>query len=179
MPQRLLFVRAINVGGATMPMAAFRDLLAELGATGVATLIASGNAVVDIDGDPAAFDRRVEAGMRERFGFDREVISRDVAEVAAALAEHPLPVEDLARSYVCFLDRRPTAAAIETAGSVPTGADRWVVGERDLHLRFDAGAGNAELDLARLLKALGVVGTARNLRTVERVIDLAKRSTER
>ena len=100
MPQRLLFVRAVNVGGARMPMAEFRELLASLGGTRAATLIASGNAVVEVEGDAAAFDRAVEAGMRDRFGFDREVISRTAAEVSASLAEHPLPVEDAARSYV-------------------------------------------------------------------------------
>ena len=56
---------------------------------------------------------------------------------------------------------------------MPTGADRWALGEHDLHLRFEAGAGTAELDLTRLLKALGVIGTARNLRTVDRMIQLA------
>lgn len=179
MPQRILFVRAVNVGGAAMPMAEFRALLGDLGATRVATLIASGNAVVEIDGDPAAFDRRVEVAMRERFGFAREVISRDLSELSTALAEHPLPVDDVARSYVCFVDRRPTDAAIAAAATVPTGGDRWAVGERDLHLRFDAGAGSAQLDLGRLLAALGVIGTARNLRTVGRVVDLAHRSTDR
>ena len=183
MVQRILFVRAVNVGGASMPMAEFRTLLTDLGATSAVTLIASGNAVIEIDmptsGSTAEFDRRVEAGITDRFGFTREVISRSVSEVAQARTEHPLAVADPARSYVCFLGSAPTDAAIETARMLPTGNDAWAMGARDLHLRYAAGAGSAELDLNRLLKALDVVGTARNLRTVDRIHTLALSSTNR
>ena len=183
MVQRILFVRAVNVGGATMPMAEFRTLLTDLGATSAVTLIASGNAVIEIDmptsGSTAEFDRRVEAGITDRFGFTREVISRSVSEVAAARTEHPLAVADLARSYVCFLGGVPTAEAIDAARLIPTGDDEWSLGGRDLHVRYAAGAGRADLDLNRLLRALGVVGTARNLRTVDRIHTLALSSTNR
>lgn len=45
----------------------------------------------------------------------------------------------------------------------------------DLHVRYAHGAGGAELDVARLLRTLGVVGTARNLCTVDALLALLDR----
>lgn len=173
MATRILFVRAVNVGGATLPMAEFRELLASLGATDVRTYIASGNAVADIPGDPDAFDRGVEKAIQERYGYAREVMSRTADELRAALAVHPFDVVDEKWSYVSFLAGEPTAAAIEAAGAVKTGEDRWQVIGRELHLRYENGAGRSVLNQESLTKKLGVPATARNLRTVRALIDLA------
>ena len=44
---------------------------------------------------------------------------------------------------------------------------------RELHLRFADGMGHATLDVDKLHRRLGVAGTARNLRTVRALVDLA------
>jgi uncharacterized protein (DUF1697 family) len=170
---RILLVRAVNVGGVKLPMAEFRSLLAELGASDVRTYVASGNAVLDVPGEPDEFDRAVEAAMEQRFGFRREVMSREPEEVRAALAAHPFEVVDAARSYVTFLSGAPTPAAIDSAADVVAGADEWRVVGRDLHVRFEEGAGRATLDVNALYRRLGVAGTARNLRTVTALVRLA------
>jgi uncharacterized protein (DUF1697 family) len=172
--QRILLIRAVNVGGASLPMAEFRELLTSLGAAEVRTHIASGNAVVTIEGDADAFDRAVEKVIQERFGYFRECISRDRAELEAALAAHPFEVLDPKFSYVNFLAAAPTVAALDRARSYPTGEDRWDVIGRDQHIRYAAGAGRPQLKVASVAKALGVPGTARNLNTVRALIDLAR-----
>lgn len=173
MAQRILFVRAVNVGGASLPMAEFRDLLAGLGANGVRTYIASGNAIVEIEGDPDAFDRRVEKAIQERYGYFREVMSRTAGEVRAALDAHPFEVIDDRFSYVSFLLAEPTSEAIEAAAGVRAGDDLWQVVGRELHLRYANGAGQATLSQEALTTQLGVPATARNLRTVRTLIELA------
>lgn len=175
MATRILLVRAVNVGGATLPMADLRSLLTDLGGDQVRTYIASGNAVLDVPGDPDAFDRAVEDAIERSFGFRRDVVSRTPPEVAAALAAHPFEVEDPRFSYVSFLVAAPTADGLAAAGDVATGKDRWQVLGRELHLRFADGMGRATLDADRLHRRLGVAGTARNLRTVQALVDLAAR----
>lgn len=175
MSTRIILVRAVNVGGATLPMAQFRAMLTELGATEVRTYIASGNAVVDLEGDPVAFDRAVEAAIHDRFGFSREVLSRTPAQLRESLAAHPFEVVDAARSYIAFLSATPESNTVDAAADLPTGPDRWALSGRELHLCFADGMGRATLNLDRLLKTLGVAGTARNLRTVQALIDLADR----
>lgn len=162
--------RAVNVGGtAKLPMAELRALAADLGATEVQTYIASGNLIATAPGDPLAFARNLEDQVETRFGFRREVIVRDAAALRAARDAHPFVIVDPAFSYLVPLSGTPDS---RTAADVPRGADEWALVGDDLHVRYANGAGRAELDLTRLLRALGVVGTARNLRTVDALLSL-------
>jgi len=173
MATRLLFIRAVNVGGATLPMADFRELLAGLGASAVRTYIASGNAIIDVDGDPDAFDRAVERAVEQRFGYFRDVISRTPAQVSAALAAHPFEVLDVRYSYIAMLTGEPSAEAVAAASSVATGDDVWQVIGRELHIRYARGAGQPDMNTDAVLRRLGVAATARNLRTIDKVLALA------
>ncbi len=113
MATRIVLLRAVNVGGATLPMADLRAIATDLGATDVRTYIASGNLVADVPGDPAMFDRALEQAVEQRFGFFREAISRTPAQVRSALDAHPFEVIEAKYSYVTFLTDEPTADAIE------------------------------------------------------------------
>lgn len=173
MSRRLLFLRAVNVGGAQLPMAELRRLAEELGATQVSTYIASGNLLcVPPAGDPAAFDRAIEKAVEQQFGFFREVISRSREDVGTALAAHPFEVVEPKFSYLSFLSAVPSAAGIEAAAAVPTHDDQWQVIGSELHIRYAAGAGKAYLDDKKLYRKFGVVGTSRNLNTVRKLLDL-------
>lgn len=175
MNRRVLLIRAINVGGtAKLPMAELRELLGGLGATDVETSIASGNVVLSVPGDPAAFDRAVERAIEARYGWWRDVISRSPQEVRAALAVHPFEVIEPKYSYVSFLVGAPTPAAVASALELRTGDDRWQVIGDELHLRYAAGAGQPQLNADALHRRLGVAGTARNLTTVEKLIALSR-----
>lgn len=172
--RRIVLIRAVNLGGTgKLPMAEWRELAESLGARDVSTYIASGNMVCTPPKDSDAFDRAMERAIKQRYGFFREVISRSRDEVSAALKAHPFKVIEPKYSYVTFLTGAPTAAAIAKAGLLETGDDRWQVIGRELHLRYAGGAGRAQLKDAALGRALGVAGTARNLNTVRKLIELA------
>lgn len=176
MPVRVILFRAVNVGGAKLPMAQLRSLAEELGATRVSTYIASGNLLCEPPGEPgdsAEFDRALEKAVEARFGFFREVVSRTHTELAEALAAYPFEVVEPRFSYVTFLSATPAPAAVEQASTLPTGDDRWAVIGPHLHLRYADGAGREQMRTTAVLKALGVVGTARNLRTVQTLVDLS------
>ncbi|GAA2084575.1 DUF1697 domain-containing protein [Aeromicrobium tamlense] len=168
-----MLLRAVNVGGAKLPMAELREVAEGLGARDVSTYIASGNLLVDVE-DPAAFDRALEQAVEERFGFFREAISRSPAELRAALEAHPFEVVEKRFSYVTFLAAEPTAAAIAKARTFETRDDRWEVIGRELHIRYADGAGRPQMKDASIGRALAVPGTARNLNTVEKLIGLTE-----
>lgn len=171
---RIVLVRAVNVGGtAKLPMAQWRALAESLGATRVRTYITSGNMVCAPEGDPEAFDRALEAAVERQLGFFREVISRSVQQVSAALAAHPFEELDPRFSYITFLAGEPTAEAVAKAQNFETGADEWRVIGQEMHIRYAEGAGRAQMKDAAIGRALGVPGTARNLNTVRRLITLA------
>jgi len=174
MTVRIVLLRAVNVGGrAKLPMADLRAIAADLGATDPRTYIASGNLVADVPGDGDTFDRALEKAVEKRFGFFREVISRTPEQVRAALDAHPFEVLEPKYSYVSFLLTAPTPAAIEKAEAVETHDDRWQVIGTELHLRYANGAGRPQMKADAIGRALGTPGTARNLTTVRKLIDLA------
>lgn len=171
MATHAFLLRAINVGGtAKLPMADLRAMAADLGATDISTYIASGNLLATPPGDALAFARALESAIESQFGFFREVIVRDAAAVRQARDAHPFAVANPAFSYVIFLDSAPRDDRIEAARRIPTGGDEWQVEGADLHLRYENGAGRPELNTDALLRALGAVGTARNLRSVDALI---------
>lgn len=172
MAARIIFLRAVNVGGASLPMGELREIAEGLGASRVATYIASGNLICE-PRDPETFDACLEEVIKQRYGFFREAISRSPEQVARALAEHPFDVVDPTRSYISFCRAAPEVADVEAARRYPTGDDRWEVIGEDLHIRYSQGAGRPEMPVPSILKALRVPTTARNLRTVRKVLELS------
>lgn len=174
MPIRIVLLRAVNVGGtAKLPMADLRTVATDLGATDVRTYIASGNLLADVPGDPATFDRALEQAVEARFGFFRDVVSRSPEQVAAALAAHPFEVVEPKFSYISFLTGPGDAGAIEAARTIETHDDRWDVIGSDLHIRYAQGAGRPQMKVESVMRTLGVAGTARNLTTVGKLVELA------
>ena len=171
--RRIVLLRAINVGGtAKLPMADLRSIAGSLGATQVRTYIASGNLLCEIDSDSDIFDRQLEAAIFERFGFFRDVISRSREDVAAALAVHPFEVVEPASSYITFLASTPTREAVARASAIPTGSDLWQVIGQEQHIRYAISASQPQMKTDAVVRALGVAGTARNLRTVRTLLAL-------
>ena len=172
MTVRVFLLRAVNVGGAKLPMAELREIATDLGATDVSTYIASGNLIATPPKGLDAFERGLEQAIEKRYGFFREVISRTRAELEKALDAHPFEVVQPKYSYVSFMAKPPTKAAITKARTVETGDDVWEVVGRDLHIRYADGAGHEQMRTSTILKALGEPATARNLNTVEKLIGL-------
>ena len=173
MAQRVVFIRAVNVGGATLPMAELREIAADLGATDVSTYIASGNLLCTPPGKPSEFDRALEAAIKARYGFFREVISRTPAQLQTALDKHPFEIVEARFSYVYFLTAKPEAKAAKAFHAIDFKGDEVKVIGEDLHIRYHDGAGRSDLDAKAIAKALGVQGTGRNLNSVRKLIELA------
>jgi uncharacterized protein (DUF1697 family) len=169
----IVLLRAVNVGGAKLPMAELRDLATDLGATEVSTFIASGNLICEPPKDVQAFGTALEKAIEKKFGFFRECIIRTPAELAKARKNFPFDVDDPKNGHIVFLLDRPTKAAIAKAREHETGADRWEVIGREMHIRYDHGAGRSDMNGPAIGKALGVAGTSRNLRSVDKLIELA------
>jgi uncharacterized protein (DUF1697 family) len=169
----VVLLRAVNVGGAKLPMAELRELASELGATDVSTFIASGNLICTPPKDVKAFGVALEKRIEKAYGFYRECIIRTPAELKKARDNYPFEVDDPKNGHIVFLLDKPTKAAVEKARGIETGADRWEAVGREWHIRYDHGSGRSDMKTAAIGKALGVPGTSRNLRTVEKLIELA------
>ncbi len=175
MSRSVLLLRAVNVGGKNrVPMARLRELVAERTTLGeVETYIASGNIICEAPADAAAACAEVRALIVEEFDVDTPVIARTHDDLVESLAQHPFPDGAEKLVHAMFLEAAPVEGAIEalTARLVP--GERLALVGNDLWISYsDDGVHATKLTKAVLDRALGVAGTARNLRTTRTLAGL-------
>lgn len=162
--------RGINVGKAKrLAMADLKALLAELGATNVATLLNSGNAVFDTRKKLTA--DRIRTAVRERLGVDAAVILKTADEWAAIAASQPIAAADDASRLLVVVTADP-AALQALAGLATAGEERLVITAHAAYLWCAHGILDSQAGVA-LLKRLGETGTTRNWATVGKLQALA------
>ena len=173
MTTHVALLRGINVGTAKrVAMPALRDLAARLGYADVATHINSGNLLLSTGEDPATLRRRMERGIEETFGLHADVVVRTAEELAAALAACPFPDDDPGRVAVAFLAAAAPPGMVERLAAVAAEDEPFVVDGREVHVRYGHGQAGSKLAVA-LSGKLGVPATVRNLRTLEKLVELA------
>ncbi|MFD1860227.1 DUF1697 domain-containing protein [Aeromicrobium camelliae] len=173
MAERVVLLRAVNVGGAKLPMERLRAIADELGARDVSTYIASGNLLCTPPGDPADFDRALEARIEAELGFFREAISRTPDELRQALDAYPFEVLEPKLAHIYFLAATPSPEAVADLAARDLGPDLARVIGRDLHVRFADGVASSPLTAPFVARVLGTPGTARNLRTIAALVEKA------
>lgn len=174
MSRSVLLLRAVNVGGrARVPMAELRALLApELGE--VSTYIASGNILCEHPSEPDAARTRVRELIAAEFGVDTPVILRTHTALVQAAAEHPFPDASEKMLHAMFLEAPAAPGAVEALQQRLTPGERMALIGDDLWIDYgEGGVQNTRLTKAVLDRALGVAGTARNLRTVRKLVELS------
>jgi uncharacterized protein (DUF1697 family) len=171
------FLRGINVGGNNLlPMAALKGLYAELGFEQVHTLLQSGNAVF-VAGKSSKLEQRIVRAIEARFAFRPRVMLRSPDELRQAASHNPFPKQaqsEPQRVLVHFLERAPAKGALEKLRAAHQGPERFELRYHTLYVYFPEGAGKSKLTPARMDKALGVQGTARNWNTLTKLIALAE-----
>ena len=158
--------RGINVGKAKrLAMSDLKALLTELGATNVATLLNSGNAVFDVKKQFRA--DKIRAAVAETLGVDAAVILKTAAEWATIAAANPISeADDPSRLLVAI---PADAAALQAAaGIMADGGERFVVTAHAAYLWCGNGILQSKAAVL-LLKKLGEAGTTRNWSTVQKL----------
>lgn len=175
MSRSVLLLRAVNVSGRNrVPMARLREVVAaETELDEVSTYIASGNIVCATPPDPAAACATVRAVIAAEFGVDTPVILRTHAQLAASEAAQPFPEGDLKLVHAMFLEAPPVAGALDALHDRLAPGERLALVGNDLWIDYaPGGVHTTKLTTSVLDRALGVAGTARNLRTVRTLIAL-------
>ncbi|QAY69628.1 DUF1697 domain-containing protein [Xylanimonas protaetiae] len=166
----VVLLRAVNVGGTgKLPMADLRRLAEDAGFTGVETYIASGNLVVESDDGEAAVGRALEEALEAYAGKPVGVLVRTPDEVRRVLEANPFPDAAGNRMAVVFLPGAPPPDVLDTVRRADDG-EEVRPGERALYVHYPNGMGRSKLVVPAAAK-----GTARNLNTVARLVELCDR----
>ena len=98
------FLRGVNVGGVNLKMADVASALNDAGFSEVRTVLASGNVLLESGSGVAAVRKKVEAALRERFGYEAWVLAYDIDSVRTIDEAYPFEREvDGYQSYVTFV----------------------------------------------------------------------------
>jgi uncharacterized protein (DUF1697 family) len=166
---------SINVGGNQLKMAELRAALEDEGFADVATVVASGNVLFDhAKAADAKLEEWIAKIVKDRFGIGTFAAVRSKAELEAALAESPFAGKGEDKYvHVHFLTGQPDKAAFAklTEDHKGRGNERIAGGTRALHVDYVDGAGNSKLTGDFIARRLGCKGTARNVRSIRRIVE--------
>lgn len=176
-------LRGVNVGGHNrIKMDALRALYESLKLEEPRTYVQSGNVIFrckdkDKDKNLFALARKIQDGIGKEFGFRPEVILRTVDELRQAVAANPFAKRrDLepGKLLITFLAAEPGPDAQTALRSLKDYPEELHLKDRELYVYFPAGAGKSKLPWSSVEKLFKVTGTARNLNSVTKMLEIAE-----
>jgi uncharacterized protein (DUF1697 family) len=171
-------LRGINVGGkAIIPMPELKSLFASLELEDVTTYIQSGNVVFSSStGDAQALAVAIEERIDEAFGLGTTVLVRTPVDLAEIAESNPYLRRgaDLSKLHVVFLSAPPEADAVAELEPARSPPDEFVVRGREIYLHLPNGAGRSKLTVDYFETRLGGRATARNWKTVTKLLELTQ-----
>ena len=167
MPAYIALLRAVNVGGTgKLPMTELKAMCAAEGFTKIETYIASGNVVFAAKQSASKVKAALEKRLQAYAGKPVGVIVRTPDEMAAILKSNPFPRSAPNWTVVIFLDDPPPADALD---HITGRKDEEVrLGKREIYVAYGAGMGRSRLKIPAAKK-----GTARNINTIAKLVELA------
>lgn len=172
----VLLLRGVNVGGHNkLPMSELRTALSELGLSGVATYIQSGNAVFAADCDRDTLQQKIATAIEARFGMTPDILLLRADALRTAIAENPFPEaeKDPKTLHLCFLSDGVDQAALDGLAAIATAGEAFHLIDRIFYLHTPNGYGRSKLADA-VQRQINVPLTARNLRSCRAILSLAE-----
>lgn len=163
----IAFIRAVNVGGTgKLPMATLKDMCKAIGFTDVQTYIASGNLVFTSGDSKKQVTEALETELRDYASKEVGVIIRTATELKKVLEKNPFADKKPNHTVVLFLDKKP----LDNVFDQITGQadEELVLGGREIYIHYGSGMGSSKLKLPAQK-----IGTARNINTVTKMIELS------
>jgi uncharacterized protein (DUF1697 family) len=166
-PVYVALLRAVNVGGTgKLPMSDLKAMCVDAGFSGVRTYIASGNVVFTSALKAHQARSRLEQRLQAFAGKPVGVIIRTAAEMADVLKANPFPKAPPNRTVAIFLDKAPPA---DSLASISGHKDEELsLGDREIYVHYGDGMANSKLKIPAAR-----AGTARNMNTIAKLVELA------
>ncbi len=169
-------LRGINVGGKNkVKMETLRELCAALDFENVKTYINSGNVIFGTKKtDDKKLAEKLGEAIEKEFGLKIKVIVRTIAEIEYIIANNPFAGEfendkDL---HVFFLDEEMSAEKAELLLSNNNENETYFVRNREIFCLLKVSVLDSLMGKDYIAKKLKVSSTARNWRTVNKILEL-------
>jgi uncharacterized protein (DUF1697 family) len=176
MATQIVLLRGVNLGARRrVRMEALRELLTGHGYGNVRTYVQSGNVVLDSSAKPKQLEGTLERQLAAGLGFEVDVFVRTRTELAKVLERNPLAATatDPSRYLVTFLREAPTVKVISQLRAIDLAPEQLTVSGREIYSWHPHGVGRSELAKRLSERSLGMTATARNWKTIEKLLALA------
>lgn len=177
MPTFVALLRSINAGGFnTLTSKDFVTLLENLELTNIKTYIQTGNAIFQTTAkDAKQLPTKIQTAIKEHHGFAPEAIVLSLSELESAIAQNPYPKadDDPKSLHLIFLKSKPKNPDLDTLGKIKKESEAFKLSEKVFYFYAPEGVGRSKA-AAKIEKCLGVSGTARNWRTVNKLLEMAR-----
>jgi uncharacterized protein (DUF1697 family) len=172
----IALLRGINVGGkSALPMKELIAIFERLGVSNVKTYLQSGNVVFQSGSkDISSFSKKLGTAIRERCGFEPQILLIGLAEFEKAIANNPFPAaESEPRSlHLGFLASAPKNPDLKKIESLKKDSEQFCLIGKIFYLYAPEGVGRSKL-AASSEKLLGVPMSDRNWNTVCKLKEIA------
>ena len=172
----IALLRGINVGGRNkLPMTDLRALFEGAGCEDIRTYIQSGNVVFRAaPGLARGIPERIGRAIEAAYGLRVPVTTRTAAELRAMAEGNPFLAEaDPKCLHVAFLADEPEPERLAALDPDRSPPDEWRVVGREIYLHLPNGMGRTKITNAWLDRTLGTMSTARNWRTVLKLVEMS------
>jgi len=157
-------LRGINLGAKNkVDMKSLKALFEDMGYENVRTYIQTGNVIFDNE----TYDvQQMENSLRDTYGFDIPVVVRS-KEKLEEIQQHPIFLKD--QVYVMFLAQEITDEQQDLLDSL-VDDDFVVLNKRNLIISLSKNYHQTKFTNTFFEKKLGMVSTARNQNTVNKIV---------
>lgn len=180
MSRYISILRGINVGGhKKILMADLKALLVNQGFENVVTYIQSGNIIIDSHiTDSNKVKQKLESIIEKRFGFQVPVIVRKQEQLQNVINNDPFSeidkIEMGSKLHVFFLSGTPAPEnreqLLDYVQQIP---EQLVINKNHIYVYYPNGAGRSKLTINIIEKKLSVQATARNWKTIQKLLELS------
>lgn len=169
MTTQIALLRGINVGGNNIiPMSKLREMCIILGLTEVRTYIQSGNIVFKSDLNEHEVCAKLEKSLETELGKHISVLIRSAEELESVLSKNPFSGFNPAQVGISFFTQLFPENYLNDF--VNPGPEEIVVSGREIYIHYPNGMGQSKLKLPKLPEQ----GTARNLNTVAKLVEMSR-----
>lgn len=166
----IALIRGINVGGRNkVPMRDLIKLMEGNGFSNVRTYIQSGNVVFD---KSAQSGDKISDLIEKGFGFRPAVFILSAEDLKIAAMNNPYDPDQGKAVHFFFCDSVPDKVDYELLETLRTGSEEYKLVDKVFYLHAPDGIGRSKLaeKMDRAFK--GVTMTARNLNTINKLLDM-------
>lgn len=173
----IALLRGINVSGQKkILMLELRKILSEIGFKNVQTYIQSGNVVFESTiENRTILEEKIQKVILLNYGFEVPVLVTSGKDLISIIDNNPFAQEDPKKQYFVLLKNKPEVLLVDTLNKIEYQNEDFSIAKQCVYLACHKGAGKAKLNNNFIERKLKVQATTRNLKTMEKLIEMTNR----